>query len=76
MGGQFSTLLVSLLTQSVQMVLLTDGALQKVVRDKIRHYRQNYRHQPDPTVFMSVVVDTPDRIYDDFNRLLLLHAQF
>ena len=76
MGGQFRTPLVSLLTQRVQMVLLTDGTLQKVVRDKIRHYRQNYLNQPDPIVFIPVVVDTPGRIYDDFNRLLLLNAQF
>ncbi len=51
-----------------------DGVLQKVVWDKIRHCRQNYLHQPDPITFMPLVVDTSDRIYDDFNRLLFLHA--
>ena len=47
-----------------------DGALQKVARDKIRHYRQKYLNRPYPIVFMPVDVDTSDRIYDDFNRLL------
>jgi hypothetical protein len=45
-----------------------------VVRDKVRHYRQIYLDSPDPIVFMSVVVDTSGRVYDDFNRLLFLHA--
>jgi hypothetical protein len=52
----------------------SDGALQKVVRDKIRHYCQIYLNRPDPIVFMIVVVDTSDRVYDDFNRLPFLHA--
>jgi hypothetical protein len=43
-----------------------------VVRDKIRHYRQIYLDRPDPIAFMSVTVDTSDRVYDDFNRLLFL----
>jgi hypothetical protein len=30
----------------------------KEVRDKIRHYRQNYLNRPDPLDFMSVTVDT------------------
>ena len=51
-----------------------DGALQKVVRDKIRYYRQIYLNRPDPIAFMTVVVDTSDRAYDDFHRLLFLHA--
>ncbi len=51
-----------------------DGALQEVVRDKIRHYRQIYLDSPDPIAFMSVAVDTSGRVYDDFNRLLFLHA--
>jgi hypothetical protein len=45
-----------------------------VVRKKIIHYRQLYIDRPDPIVFMSVVVDTSVRIYDDFLRLLFLHA--
>jgi hypothetical protein len=51
----------------------TDGGLQKVVRDKIRHYRQIHLNRPDPIA--PVVVDTTGRVYDDFNRLLFLHAQ-
>ena len=35
-----------------------DGSLQKVVRDKIRHYRQIYLDRPDPIAFMTVVVDS------------------
>jgi hypothetical protein len=51
-----------------------DGAIQKVDRDKIRHYRQIYLDRPDPIAFMTVEVDTSGRVYDDFNRLLFLHA--
>ncbi len=43
-----------------------------MVRDKIRHYRRIYLDRPDPIAFMSVVVDTSDRVYDDLNRLLFL----
>jgi hypothetical protein len=50
-----------------------DGALKVVVRKKIIHYRQLYIDRPDPIVFKSVAVDTSDRIYDDFLRLLFLH---
>jgi hypothetical protein len=50
-----------------------DGDLQKVTRDKIRHYRQIYLDRPDPIAFMSISVDTSDRVYDDFNSLLFLH---
>ncbi len=35
-----------------------DGALQKVGRDKVRHYRQIYLDKPNPIVFMSVTVNT------------------
>ena len=42
-------------------------------RDKIRHYRQIYLNRPDPITFMSLALDTSDRVYDDFNRLLFLH---
>jgi hypothetical protein len=52
-----------------------DGALRVVSRKKIIHYRQLYIDRPDPIVFMSLVVDTSDRIYDDFLRLLFLHVQ-
>jgi hypothetical protein len=47
-----------------------DGSLQKVVRDKSRHYRQISLNRPDPIPFMTVSVDTSGRAYDDFNRLL------
>jgi hypothetical protein len=53
------------------MVLLN---LMEVVRKKSIHYRQLYIDRPDPIVFIPVVVDTSDRIYDDFLRLLFLHA--
>jgi len=45
-----------------------------VARAKIRHYRQLYINRPEPIAFMSVAVDTADRIYDDFSRLLFLHV--
>ena len=51
-----------------------DGALRTVTRKKILHYRQLYIDRPEPIAFMPVVVDTSDRIYDDFLRLLFLHA--
>jgi hypothetical protein len=51
-----------------------DGVIKTVVRKKILHYRQLYVDRPDPIPFMSVAVDTSDRIYDDFLRLLFLHA--
>jgi hypothetical protein len=51
-----------------------DGALKTVVRAKIRHYRQWYLNRPDPIAFMPVAVDTSGRVYDDFSRLLFLHA--
>jgi hypothetical protein len=50
-----------------------DGALQEEPRTKIRHYRQLYINRPDPIAFMSVAVDTSDRVYDDFSLLLFLH---
>ena len=46
----------------------TDGDVQKVIRDKIRNYRQIYLNRPDPIVFMPVAVETSGRVYDDFNR--------
>ncbi len=45
-----------------------------MARAKIRHYRQLYLNRPDPIAFMPVAVDTSDRVYDDFSRLLFLHA--
>ena len=51
-----------------------DGALRQVARTKIRHYRQMYINRLDPIAFMSLAVDTSGRIYDDFSRLLFLHA--
>ncbi len=50
-----------------------DGALRESARIKIRHYRQLYINRPDPIAFLPVAVDT-GRIYDDFSRLLFLHA--
>jgi hypothetical protein len=51
-----------------------DGALRTVARTKIRHYRQLYINHPEPIAFMPVTVDTVGRIYEDFIRLLFLHA--
>ncbi len=51
-----------------------DGALREVTRKKILHYRQLYLDRPEPMTFMSTTVDTSDRIYDDFLRLVFLHA--
>ena len=51
-----------------------DGALRVVARKKILHYHQLYLDRPDPIAFLPVVVDTSSRIYDDFLRLLFLHA--
>jgi hypothetical protein len=51
-----------------------DGVIKAVARKKIIHYRQLYIDRPDPIVLMPVAVDTSDRIYDDFLRLLFLHT--
>ena len=45
-----------------------------MARSKIIHYRQLYLNRPDAIAFMPVGVDTSGRIYDDFSRLLFLHA--
>jgi hypothetical protein len=50
-----------------------DGALRAVARKEILHYRQLYLDRPEPMSFMTVTVDTSDRIYDDFLRFLFLH---
>ena len=45
---------------------------------KIRHYRQIYVDRPDPIVFLynhlPITVSTSGRVYEDFARLLFLHA--
>ena len=51
-----------------------DGALNKAVRMKIRYYRQVYADRPDPIVFLPIAVGTSGRVYEDFARLLFLHA--
>ena len=51
-----------------------DGVFKEVVRVKIRHYRNLYLNHPDPIAFLPLTVDTSGRIYDDFLRLLFLHA--
>jgi hypothetical protein len=51
-----------------------DGTIKTVARKKILHYRQLYVDRPDPIASMPVAVDTSGRIYDDFLRLLFLHA--
>ena len=52
------------------------GTLKVVTRKKSIHYssRQLYIDRPDPISFMPVAVHTSVRIYDDFLRLLFLHA--
>ena len=42
-------------------------------RKKIIRFYQLYIDHPEPIVFMPVAVDTSDRIYDDFLRLIFLH---
>jgi hypothetical protein len=51
-----------------------DGSLKVVARKKIIHYRQLYIDHPEPIAFMPVAVYTSDRNYDDFLRLVFLHA--
>ena len=51
-----------------------DGALKKAARIKIRHYRNVYLNRPDSIAFLPLAVDTSGRLYDDFIRLLFLHA--
>ncbi len=51
-----------------------DGDVRVVVRKKILHYHQLYINRPDPIVFLPAAVDTTGHIYDDFSRLLFLHA--
>ncbi len=51
-----------------------DGALREVTRTKILHYRQLYLNRPEPIAFLPAAADTTGRVYDDFSRLLFLHA--
>ncbi len=51
----------------------SDGALNKAVRIKIRHYREIHVDSPDPIVFLSVTVHTSGHVYEDFKRLIFLH---
>ncbi len=50
-----------------------DDVLKNVVRPKILHYRRLYADRPDPIGFMSLVVSTSARLYDDFIILHFLH---
>ncbi len=51
-----------------------DGDLNKAAKIKIRHYRQIYADKPDPIVFLPIAVSTSGHVYEDFTRLLFLHA--
>jgi hypothetical protein len=51
-----------------------DGTIKVVSTKKILHYRQLYIDRSEPIAFIPVGVDTSGRIYDDFLRLLFLHA--
>ena len=50
-----------------------DGDLKEEVRIKIRHYHNIYLNRPEPIVFLPLITDTPDRLYDDLIRLFFLH---
>jgi hypothetical protein len=52
----------------------SDGVLNKEARMKIRHYRQIYTDRPDPIVVLTIAVSTSGRVYEDFTRLLFIHA--
>ena len=47
---------------------------EKVVRIKIRHYKNVYLNRPDPIAFIPLAVDTTGCLYDEFIRLLFLNA--
>ena len=51
-----------------------DADFKEVARIKIRHYRNLYLNHPDPIAFIPLAVDTTGRMYDEFIRLLFLHA--
>ncbi len=56
------------------MIIIPYPSLKEVSRIKIRHYRNLYLNRPDPIVFIPLAVDTTGRMYDEFIRLLFLHA--
>ena len=51
-----------------------DADFKEVSRIKIRHYRNLYLNRPDPIAFIPLAMDTTGRMYDEFIRLLFLHA--
>ena len=51
-----------------------DGPLKETVRIKIRHYHNVSLNRPDPIIFLLVTEDTSGHSYDDFVRLIFLHA--
>ncbi len=51
-----------------------DGVLREVTRKKILYYHQLYFNRPDPISVLPAAVDNTGRLYDDFSRLLFLHA--
>jgi hypothetical protein len=53
---------------------VSDSKLRTVPKAKIRHNRHLYINRPEPIAFMPVAVDTSGGVYDDFSRLLFLHA--
>jgi hypothetical protein len=54
-----------------------DGALNKAVRMKIRHYRQIYADRSDPIVFLPIVVSTSGRVYEGcFSYTLIVKLVF
>ncbi len=59
-------------TISSNGALQPDDALKNADRQKIIHHSQLSEDLPDPIVFMTVVVNTSGRLYDDFLRLLFL----
>ena len=62
--------------RSFQELLIPDPdpAFKEVARIKIRHYRNLYLNHSDPIAFIPLAVDTTGRMYDEFIRLLFLHA--
>jgi hypothetical protein len=52
----------------------SDVDLNNAARIKNNHYLQNYDELPEPVVFMTVAAGTSGRIYEEFLRLLFLHA--
>ena len=69
-----SLLLVCSLSSHRYSYILFIFALTLLIHNKLLYYRQLYINRPDPIAFMPVAVDTSGRVYDDFSRLLFLHA--